>query len=45
MKTALTADQAAKFARFEATPPYRAPERSPARFEGAIELRSLDRAR
>jgi len=45
MKTALTAEQVAKFARFEATPPYRAAERGPARFEGAIELRSPDRAR
>lgn len=39
MKKALTTEQVAKFARFEATPPYRAPERGPARFEGAIELK------
>jgi hypothetical protein len=39
MKTMLTADQVSKFHRFEATPPYRPPERRPGRFEGAIELR------
>jgi hypothetical protein len=38
MKSALTAEQAAKYARFEATPPYQAPKRRPAGLEGAIEL-------
>jgi hypothetical protein len=39
MKTELTADQVAKYARFQATPPYQAPQRRPAALEGAIELR------
>jgi hypothetical protein len=39
MKSVLTTDQAAKYARFGATPDYQAPERRPGRFEGAIELR------
>jgi hypothetical protein len=39
MKKTLTADQAARYARFEATPPYQPPQRGFITFEGAIELR------
>jgi hypothetical protein len=38
MKTVLTADQAAKYVRFEATPPYQAPKRGSLRLEGALVL-------
>src|SRR5262249_8385993 len=39
MKKTLTAEQAARYARFEATPPYQPPQRGFIQFEGAIELR------
>jgi|SRR5579863_1613785 len=39
MKTTLTAEQAAQYARFEATPPYEPPQRGRLQLEGAIELR------
>jgi hypothetical protein len=38
MKSSLTAEQLAKYARFEATPPYQPPDRKSLRFGGAIEL-------
>jgi|GEM_PF-6645127 len=38
MKTTLTVEQAAKYARYEATPPYQPPQRGGLRLEGAIEL-------
>jgi hypothetical protein len=39
MKTVLTREQLARFNRYKSTPPYQRPERHPARFEGAIQLR------
>jgi hypothetical protein len=38
MKTVLTAEQAAKYARYEMTPPYQAPKRGSLRLEGALVL-------
>jgi hypothetical protein len=38
MKTVLTAEQASKYARFEMTSPYQAPERGSLRLEGALVL-------
>jgi len=38
MKSTLTAEQLAKYARFEATPPYQPPDRKSLRFGGAIEV-------
>jgi hypothetical protein len=39
MKKTLSAGQAVKYARFEATPPYQPPQRGFIQFQGAIELR------
>jgi hypothetical protein len=39
MKTVLTDEQAAKYARYESTPPYQAPERRSLGLEGVFELR------
>jgi hypothetical protein len=38
MKTVLTAEQAAKYVRYEATPPYQAPKRDSLRLEGVLVL-------